>query len=43
MNPGHVWIVLKEGTGGDPARHHWRSDEDGRYSLLDAVTPDRAA
>ncbi len=42
MNPGHVWIVLKEGTGANPDRHHWRRDENGIYSLLEAAH-DRAA
>ncbi|MBA3510450.1 hypothetical protein [Sphingomonas sp.] len=37
MNPAHVRIMLKEGTGGDPARHHWRRDEEGRYHLLEAA------
>ncbi len=42
MNPGHVRIVLREHTGANPARHHWRRDERGIYSLLEAAH-DRAA
>lgn len=36
MTPGHVWIMLKKHTGSNPARHHWRCDESGTYSLLEA-------
>lgn len=33
----HVAIILNEGTGGAPARHRWRLDGEGRYSLADVL------
>ncbi len=35
MKPGHIWIMLDNGTGASPGRHYWRRDEDGRYSQHD--------
>ena len=34
LNPKHVHIVLKGGTGSDPARHRWQRDEAGVYRNL---------
>ena len=42
MNPAHVRIILEEGTGTSPARHFWRLDKEGRFSLLEPAA-ERAA
>ncbi len=34
---GHVWRMLREGTGMDPVRYHWWSDADGNLHLHQAV------
>ena len=35
LNGSHIAIILNEGTGSDPIRHHWRRDDNGVYSLLE--------
>jgi hypothetical protein len=34
LNPMHVGMMLLKSTGVSPARHYWRRDEEGRYTLL---------
>lgn len=33
FDPQHVGIILNEGTGLDPERHHWRRDQEGTYAV----------
>ena len=35
FKPQHVAIILKEATGGNPERHLWQRDAQGKYTLLD--------
>jgi hypothetical protein len=35
FNRGHVWRMLKAGTGPSPVSHHWWSDADGQLHVYE--------